>query len=416
MATDRPAGLLRGASLIAVAIMAMNIAAYGFTMIAARLLGPKEYGGFASLMALLLVLNVLPLALQATAARRISADAEHVGQIERTILRVSYRAALVLGGAVILATPLIVRILRLDDWLGVVLLGVTIMPLTVMGGQAGILQGERRWAPLAWVYVAFGVPRLLLGTALLLWDPGATTAMLVVAISAFAPALVGWWALRGGAVRDPRTFSQQHRFYPIVRESLHNSQALLAFFAISNVDLIVARNVLSDHDAGLYAGGVILSKAVLFLPQFVVVVAFPALSTPSERRRGLTRSLAVVAGLGVVASVAAMALSGVALTFIGGQEYAEIRDLLWLFAVLGTVLSMVQVLVYSVLARRGRKTILLVWAALIGTVLLGLTADTYDGLLMLVLGVNTTLFVLLFAVALVVLRQTIPDEEAAPVS
>lgn len=414
MATDRPTGLLRGASLIAVAIMVMNIAAYGFTMIAARLLGPKEYGGFASLMALLLVLNVLPLALQATAARRISADADHVAQIERTILRVSYRAAVVLGGLVVLATPLIVRILRLDGWLGVVLLGVTIMPLTVMGGQAGILQGERRWAALAWVYVAFGVPRLVLGTALLLWDPGATNAMLVVAISAFAPALVGGWALRGGR-RDPGSFSQAHRFYPIVRESLHNSQALLAFFAISNVDLIVARNVLSDHDAGLYAGGVILSKAVLFLPQFVVVVAFPSLSTPSERRRGLTRSLTVVAGLGVLASAAAAALSGVALTFIGGQEYAEIQDLLWLFAVLGTVLSMVQVLVYSVLARRGRKTILLVWTALVATVLLGLAADTYDGLLMLVIGVNTGLFLLLFAVALVVLRQAIPDEETAPV-
>ena len=56
-------------------------------------------------------------------------------------------------------------------------------------------------------------------------------------------------------------------------------QALLAFFALSNADIVVARNVLDGHDAGLYAGGLILTKAVLFLPQFVVVVAFPSMAT-----------------------------------------------------------------------------------------------------------------------------------------
>ena len=115
--------------------------------------------------------------------------------------------------------------------------------------------------------------------------------------------------------------------------------------------LIVARNVLSDHDAGLYAGGLILTKAVLFLPQFVVVLAFPAMSSASERRQALTRSLALVGVLGVVATAGAWLLSGLALVFVGGQEYAEIQSRLWLFAVLGTVLAMLQLLVYSVLAQ-----------------------------------------------------------------
>lgn len=418
MSTDQRSGLLRGASLIAVAIMVMNIAAYGFTMVAARLLGPREYGGFAGLMALVLVFNVLPLALQATAARRISADPRHAAQIERTILRVTYRAALLMGAVLILATPLIDRILRLDNWVATALLGVTLVPLTVMGGQAGVLQGARQWGPLAAVYLAFGLPRLVVGSALVWWQPSATTAMVAVAVSAFAPAIVGHLALRRrlpAALHADRR-SEDHRFYPMLRESLHNSQALLAFFALSNVDLIVARNVMSEHQAGLYAGGVILTKAVLFLPQFVVVVAFPSMSTPGERRRGLTRSLGVVALLGVVACLAAALLASVALIFIGGDEYAEIRSLLWLFAVLGTVLSMVQVLVYSVLARQGQKTILLVWAGLLLTVLIGMTADSAEGLLRIVIATNGLLFVLLLAISMYVLRRPLPDpvEEPAP--
>ena len=63
----------------------------------------------------------------------------------------------------------------------------------------------------------------------------------------------------------------------------HNSHALLAFFALSNVDVVVARNVLAEHQAGLYAGGLILTKAVLFLPQFVVVIVFPSMSSAAVR-------------------------------------------------------------------------------------------------------------------------------------
>ena len=115
----------------------------------------------------------------------------------------------------------------------------------------------------------------------------------------------------------------------------HNSQALLAFFAVSNVDLIVARHTLDSHDAGLYAAGLILAKAVLFLPQFVSVVAFPSMAADDSSR---TFNLAVlsVAGLGASATLATALLPGLALVFVGGSEYDEVRSRLWIFAVLGT--------------------------------------------------------------------------------
>ena len=80
-------GLLRSGAGIAVAMAVMNVATYGFTMLAARFLGPQAYGALAGLMATLLVISVLQLGLQATAARRISADPDHVSQIEAIILQ-----------------------------------------------------------------------------------------------------------------------------------------------------------------------------------------------------------------------------------------------------------------------------------------------------------------------------------------
>src|SRR5680860_1328541 len=88
---------MRNGSVIAVAMGVMNVAAYGFTIVAARLLGPRDYGAFAALMGVLLVITVASLALQATAARRIAATPDHVHQIEGVILRVGVQASLGVG-------------------------------------------------------------------------------------------------------------------------------------------------------------------------------------------------------------------------------------------------------------------------------------------------------------------------------
>lgn len=403
---------LVGAGSIAVAIGLMNLGTYGYTIVAARLLGPGSYGAFAGLMAALLVVSVLQLGLQATAARRISAEPERVGEIEHTILRVTYRAALGVGALCLLLTPVINLVLRLDNLAVAALVAASAVPMTIMGGQGGILQGERRWLPLALVYVANGLPRLLVGSALLLWQPSELTAMLGVVLGQLAPVAVGRYALRHR--RQSGETAGEHAVGPVLREALRNSQALFAFFALSNVDVVVARNVLDDRDAGLYAGGLILTKAVLFLPQFVVVLAFPAMSSTGERRRALGRALGLVAALGAAAVAGAWLLPELALVFVGGDDYADIQSRLWLFAVLGTTLAMLQLLVYSVVARQGRRSVYVIWLALATLVAIGSTATTLGGLLARVLTVDLTLLVLLAAASLVLLRNPAPTDSSEP--
>ncbi|GAB6984662.1 hypothetical protein JCM10369A_11860 [Nocardioides pyridinolyticus] len=400
--------LLDGGGSIALAMAVMSIATYGFTMIAARLLGPQAYGAFASLMATLLVITVLQLGLQATAARRIAAEPGHVGQIERTILGVTYRAAFALGVLLVVLAPVVNLILRLDSLPTALLLAFVSVPFTVMGGQAGILQGERRWKALSVLYVLSGVPRLVIGTLLIVWHPSSSVALLGTGIGACAPVIAGWWFLR--RPRDPGLSSEEHGFRRVIKESFHNSQVLLAFFALSNADIVIARNVLDEHDAGLYAGGLILTKAVLFLPQFVVVVAFPSMSTIEERRRALTASLSLIAVLGAAVTAGALVLPDLALVFVGGEQFAEIGDHLWIFAILGTVLSMLQLLVYSVLARRGQRSVYFVWAAFATLVVLGLTTATLRGLLTVVISVDTVLLAALLAISLYVIRPVRAEE------
>jgi O-antigen/teichoic acid export membrane protein len=389
----------RSGSSMAVSISIANLATYGFTVAASHLLGPQQYGALAALMATLLVTSVLQLGLQATGARRISAEPEHRAEIEREVLRVGLVSAFGLGAVMLVLSPVLERVLRLDNLVSAVLVAATCVPLTLMGAQSGVLQGERRWPPLSLIYLALGLARLLVGMAFILWRPTQASAMLGVTLAAAVPAVVGWLALRHSArarqAAPQLTGERRHPARDILRETAHNSQALLAFFALSNADVVVARHGLGTELAGLYAAGLILTKAMLFLPQFVVVVAFPDMSTEANRRSALLRSLALVGGLGVLGVAATFLLPGLALVFVGGGAYAPIEEQLWVFAVLGTVLSMLQLLVYAVLARSGRRPVLLVWLAFAAVVVLGLQAGSVTGLLTVVLTCDTALLVAL---------------------
>jgi O-antigen/teichoic acid export membrane protein len=186
----------------------------------------------------------------------------------------------------------------------------------------------------------------------------------------------------------------------LLKESIRNGQALFAFFALSSVDIIVARNVMSNDESGLYAGGLILTKAMLFLPQFVVIVAFPSMSTGSERRRALVVSLSLVAALGAVGTLAAWLLSGIAIRFVGGADFAAVEPRLWVFAILGTVLSMIQLLVYSVLARQGTRSTYFVWLAVAALLVCSPWVHSLGGLLVLITVIDAALFVVLLGLSL----------------
>ncbi len=362
-------------------------------------------------MNLLLVVGVASLALQATAARRIAAEPAQVAQIEREIMRVTYRASLGLGVLLLALTPVIDTALRLNSLPTAAMVGVAAIPITIMGGQAGILQGERRWRPLAAVYIAAGVPRLVIGTALIVWRPDELMAVLGVALGALAPVLVGLVTLR-----SPRGDADDtaHHGASILVESLRNSQALLAFFVLSNVDLLVARNVLPAHEAGLYAGGLILTKAVLFLPQFVVVAAFPSLTTVLERRRAFRQSVELVAGLGLAAVLGSWLLAPVALEFVGGDAYAEIESQLWLFAMLGTVLALLQLVVYSVLARQGTRSTYLIWVGVLALLAGCSSADSVRELVITVTLIDGVLLAVLMVVSVWRMREIEPAPAEAP--
>jgi O-antigen/teichoic acid export membrane protein len=388
-------GLLRSGIGIAIATGVMNLMTYGFVLAAARLLGPVEYGGVARLMSILLVVAVLSLGLQATGARKIAANPARLEEVEAAVMSASYRSALALGGFCLLLTPVIAWTARLDSWAPALMVGLSAVPLTIMGGQSGVLQGERRWAPLAGIYLGLGVGRFVIGLGVMLLLPTALGAMVGVTIGACVPALIGALALGhvgraraagGRALADPEQ---------VLHEVVANSHALFAFFALSGVDVLVAGLVLSEHAAGLYAAGLILTKAVLFLPQFVVIVAFPSMASPTEQHRMYLKGLVLVAAAGIAATVGAIIFSDFAVVFVGGDQYAGIGPWVGLFAALGMVLAMIQLMVYEVVARQRGAGVLVLWVGLMAVASTAAFVDSVGSLVLSVTAVNLVVLLVL---------------------
>ena len=388
---------LRSSAVIAVAIAVMNVTTYAYTIIAAHTIGKDAYGAFSALMGALLVISVLSLGLQAAGARRIAAHPGQVAAIEEIVLGVGLRSALGLGAICLALAPVLNHVLRLDSLPTALLVCVAAVPLTYMGAQAGVLQGERRWEPLALVYLSAGLARIGIGTGLVLARPGEFSAMLGVALGCWVPVLVGWVALRRPRVEH--THAEGHPGIDLMREVGASSQALLAFFALSNADILIARAVMSDSEAGLYASGLIMVKAILFLPQFVVVIAFPSMSKQGASRKALALALTVSAALGSCGVLATLVVPDLALLFVGGDEFAAIKDDLWKFAIVGTLLAMLQLLVYSALARRQGRAVVIIWTALAVLAGFALSMSLATSLVLLVAGVDGVLFLALFALA-----------------
>lgn len=372
-------GKWSGEAAVAVSMLVMNVATYAFSLVGARLLGPAAFGEFSAVMGVLIIANVVSLGTQTMAARRVSRviDAAAAGTgptytVDAVVAQVrtaTRQGALAVLAILLLLAPVGYLVLDLRSPITPVAAAVCAALMTVMGGQAGVLQGSRRWGRLTAQQLTFAVGRLGIGTMALAWHPTTAVATIAVAVGLVPVVLVGAPAFAAAERRsEPRVGRPRRRWVSTsLREALTDAHTLLAFFAFANLDPILVRATFDEHRAGLFAAGLILTKAALFLPQFVLIVAFPGMATATSRGP-LLRVLTAVAVLGSVATAGVIALPWLAIQFIGGYRYVEASDSLWLFTLLGTALALLQVVVYGELAGDRRRVTPALWVGVAVTV------------------------------------------------
>jgi hypothetical protein len=348
---------------VLVALSAANGLGYLLTLVASRRLGPEGFGALAALLGLVLVGNVLALGLQAVVARRVVTG--DVAVAVRWAPRVGAAGAAAVGGTALLAVPATVHVLHLDSVWPAVALAATLVPLTLLGGQLGLLQGAERMHALAALYVVGGVGKVGGGVVGVLVGDSVTATMVGTAAGAAVSAGIG--AL---LVRETLPSGSRSSVLPpgVLAETARATYSLGGLFALTNVDVVLARHALPAREAGLYAIGAVVAKAAFWLPSVVPVLALPGLSDPGRRRRTAGRSLAAVVTAGLVVTTACVVAGSWVVRAVGGSAYVELAGRVWLFAAVGALFAVAQLLLYSRLATEDRRVAAPMWLLVLGEV------------------------------------------------
>ena len=335
-----------GATMVTAGSMVANVASYLLHLPASRWLGPAGYGEFASLLAAQLVLAVPALALQTVVAREVVR-----GRGAHAVRQLGYRCAVIVGIAAILLAPAVAWALE-TGMLATVSALITAPMLVLLATEQGLLQGAARFGPLSIVLAGAGIAKVAPTVVVLAVGGGPGFALAASAVGTGVVAL----AARVFADPDPAGATST----PIgVAAVLKASQVQLALIALSSMDLVLARIVLSNDDAGLYALGAVATKAAFWLPQAVGVVLYPRMASPAHSVQAVRSAIAVLVGLGAVL-VAVVAVSAPLVPLLVGEAYQPVQSLLWLFALQGACLAVLQGALLSAIA--GERTYLAVIA------------------------------------------------------
>jgi O-antigen/teichoic acid export membrane protein len=292
--------------------MVANAINYATNLIFSHLLTPLDYGELTALLAVFAIVSLPVGAAQVVVAHRVASlkEADRPSEIRR-VVRYAFAHTGTIGAAAtivyILAIPIVIVLFHLQHPGPAIALTPFIFLAFIQPVQTGLLQGLGWFRGLGLYMCTVALAQLLLGALWVLSGGGAGAAiggeaigtLLALCAAAYLTrtfiAPRGEGLARGGLRRRP---------------TARTSRATLAFilFAIAaNIDIVLAKIVLSPQAAGIYAAIATVGKFTLFVPTALTYVLVPDLAkarargadvtTPLRRAARLTIVIGIVVGL-----------------------------------------------------------------------------------------------------------------------
>ena len=269
-------------------------------------------------------------------------------------LSVTVAATIVVAGLVV-AWPLS---LLFDIPFVAVACGVASIGFVVIGSAAmGIAQGREQHARLSWAFIANGAGRAVGGVIGVLVLDSVTGVGIGILLGCAVGAAISYQII------CPRTWSPGLST-GVRGDFAHVLHALFVLFTLTNVDVLLARIFLTPDQSGEYSVGVLLAKIAFFLPNAIVIVLFPKM-TSANSRKAVYVATGLTAIVGLFITAFSFAFGNFVIRVLGGVQYPNLGSEAWLFALEGSAFALVQVLLYARLATQDRSAVLAVWVGLV---------------------------------------------------
>jgi O-antigen/teichoic acid export membrane protein len=267
----------------------------------------------------------------------------------------------------------------------VALLGLTLFLALVFTFALGLLQGLARFVWMGLALIAQAGSRLAVGVALVVLGfgvngafTGATAAIAVSLAVAAIPLLPLVRAARGATVTHELAPAET-RFFVL------SAIVLLAYAALTNIDAVLARSLLSPDQAGAYAGAITMGKIVLFAPIAVGFLLLERTARAHAKGEDTDRTLFLALGFVLVTSGAVAAVYLLApelvVPLVVGSQYPETVKIVGLYGLAALANALLNLWIAYFIGRGEMRVGLLLALAVVAEVILLLTTVT-DGVSM----------------------------------
>jgi O-antigen/teichoic acid export membrane protein len=385
--------LIQGVIVVGAGLAVPQVFAYAASVIAARLLVPAEFGAFGAMQGITQIGTPIGLAIQAVVARRLVKNSQNK---HHDLLKFGLEVSIAVMVLTLLVSFPLSSIFHIDYLVLVLTIGA-VAPFVFISTQLGIAQGKELYLKVAGIYIVFGIGRSISAIVGLLIYPE----LISVGIGFFGGTLLS-------VIFAHYILGNSNKFWKTVRaekgvsELYKAAQALIALYVLVNIDVLLARIVLSPTQSGVYTVGMLVAKIAFFMPQAITVVLFPKMGKNDSSALRLAVLGTTLIGSAYVGFC--YFASEFVVNAIGGSGYSELYSEVWMFALEGSLFAILQVLLYGRIAREDTRVSILLWAgSLIAAVSVWLIAiDTVITVVSSLIGVT---FILVIIAAVTELRH-----------
>ena len=345
--------ILFGGGLVA------GIGGFIYHAIAARILGPAVYGEVATLVALYAVGGAVNLILILVLAR-YSATLQARGSTSGLRYLV-IRSSQVLGAPAVLFVVLtallsgpIASFERLHSPAPVIWLGVAVAVFWYAAVPRGLLQGTQRFTALSLNLSLELIVRTTALFVLLKVGLGVSGSMIAVLIGIGFAYLLGMYTLRDVlAVHGERVPLRSMASFAITA-----AIGTIGVLLLYNLDVVLAKHYLPDHQAGIYGSLNKVGTIVYFLTLSVSQVLFPrvveAVARNAHAPRLLAMSAAIMCALGACALFVFGVVPNLVVNVLFSSTFHDAGPYVFRIGVVGLSISLVNLLVQFLMAVHDR--------------------------------------------------------------
>lgn len=370
--------LLAGSAVLFIGNMIANVANYLYHLLMGRMLGPADYGILESLISLLYLLEIPLMTLGVVIVKYVSqfkgeGRYRAIGKLYHKMNRQFLLFGLIGLIGYSLFIPFLAKILRLDNYLWLVIVALIVFVTIFSGINRSVLQGLSKFFELSLSGVIEGFGKLLLSIVFVvigLKVSGAMGAMLVAVVLGY---LVSKYFVKD-KVKEV-DLSENLGRQTMIKYSLPVFVSMLSLTSLYSTDIILARYYLTSFDAGLYSALAVLGKIIFFISGPIGMVMFPLISEYKAKeqnyRKIFLQSMGIVAAVSVGMSVIYFVAPNFIVSMLYGRDYLKAAPSLGLFAAFLSLYSIVNLFVnYYICINKYILTLLTFPAAILQIILI----------------------------------------------